>query len=144
MRFRHIGITVFDLEKMLNFYQNLLGYKVHKKALESGKFIDSISDLENVKVTTVKMVPENNDMTSMIELLKYHSHQTFTSIKNINEGGITHFALTVDNIKDIHEKLKKNDIQFNCKPLLSEDGGAIVTFCRDPENNLIELVQEVK
>jgi catechol 2,3-dioxygenase-like lactoylglutathione lyase family enzyme len=144
MRFRHIGITVFDLKKMLFFYQDILGYKIHKKALEQGKFIDSISNLKNVEVTTVKMIPSNNDMSSMIELLKYHSHETNTSKLDISNGGITHFALTVENIKDVYGKLLKNGIEFHCPPKISDDGGAIVTFCRDPENNLIELVQEVK
>jgi len=144
MRFRHVGITVSDLEKMLFFYRDLLGYKIHKQALEEGRFIDSISNLDNVRVTTVKMIPENNDMMSMIELLNYHSHKTNLSKLQINNGGITHFALTVEDVNSVYNKLLQNGIIFNCPPKLSEDGGAIVTFCRDPENNLIELVQEIK
>ena len=142
MKLRHIGITVNNLEKSLYFYCNLLGFKIEKRMEESGKFIDNISGLENVKVTTVKLSsPSHGPSGVMIELLKYHSHNTGVNRININHGGITHFALTVNNIKEIHQNLLKESIEFNCSPQLSEDGGATVTFCRDFENNLIEIVE---
>ena len=141
MKVRHVGITVCDLDKCINFYVNILGFKMHRKVLEAGKFIDGISNLSDVSVTTVKMFSPKDPSSSMIELLKYHSHDTSIKKSSINEGGISHFAITVDNIDEIYKRLIKNNIEFNCKPLLSDDGGAFVTFCRDPENNLIEIVQ---
>ena len=107
---------------------------------ESGGFIDSISGLENVKVKTVKLnSPEKNG--GMIELLCYESHLSNLNYEQIFRCGISHFALTVSNVNEIYKKLSSEGIKFNCKPMLSDDGGAIVTFCRDFENNLIELVE---
>ena len=141
MNLRHVGITVKNLEKSIFFYCNLLGFEIKKQMEEKGNFIDSISGLRNVLVTTVKMKHPDATSEGMIELLNYKSHDTACNRMKINHGGITHFALTVSNIKAIHRKLLNNNIEFTCKPMVSDDNGAIVTFCRDYEGNLIELVE---
>ena len=101
MKIRHIGITVKNLDKSLYFYQKLLGFTIAREMNESGKFIDNISGLENVKVKTVKLnSPEKNG--GMIELLCYESHPNNLSYEQIFKCGISHFALTVSNINEIY------------------------------------------
>ena len=140
MKIRHVGITVKDIDKSLFFYKDLLGFEVAKEMDESGVFIDAISGLKNVKVKTVKLNSPEED-GGMIELLYYTSHKSDVSHEQIFKCGISHFALTVSDIKSVHENLKNNGIEFNCEPKVSDDGGAMVTFCRDYENNLIEIVE---
>jgi len=144
MNLRHVGITVRDLEKSKRFYCDLLGFEIIRQMEEKGSFIDSISGLNDVVVTTVKLKHPDATDNGMIELLNYKSHNTDSRKLFINNGGISHFALTVNNIKEIHKKLVNANVDFNCEPLLSEDGGAVVTFCRDFEDNLIEMVEVKK
>lgn len=143
MMLRHVGITVSDLDRSLFFYRDLLGFTVAREMNESGSFIDSISKLLNVKVKTVKLNSPSKS-GGMIELLCYESHKNDASYRQITHCGISHFALTVNDIEAVHNKLTENGITFNCEPLLSDDGGAKVTFCRDFENNLIEIVEVVQ
>jgi catechol 2,3-dioxygenase-like lactoylglutathione lyase family enzyme len=135
---RHTGIVVADLEASLYFYRDLLGFQVAKQMEEAGDYIDNISSLRNVKVTTVKMTSPSGQM---IELLKYHSHPVEQKTREICESGISHIAFTVDDLDIEYERLKGKGIQFNSPPQLSPDGYAKVTFCRAPEGTLIELVE---
>ncbi len=135
---RHIGIVVIDLEASLHFYRDLLGFQIVKQMEEAGDYIDNISSLRNVKVTTVKLTSPSGQM---IELLKYHSHPAEQKEREICEIGISHIAFTVDNLDIEHESLKNKGIQFNSPPQLSPDGYAKVAFCRAPERTLIELVE---
>lgn len=135
---RHTGIVVIDLEESLHFYRDLLGFQIAKQMEESGKYIDNISSLHNVKVTTVKLT---SPAGQMIELLKYHSHPEEQKMQRIWEIGISHIALTVDDLDTEYKKLKEQEIQFNASPQLSPDGYAKVTFCRAPEGTLVELVE---
>ena len=135
---RHTGIVVADLETSLYFYGNLLGFQVAKQMEEAGDYIDNISSLRNVKVTTVKMTSPTGQM---IELLKYLSHPAEQKMREICEIGISHIAFTVDDLDIEYETLKNKGIQFNSPPQLSPDGYAKVTFCRAPEGTLIELVE---
>ncbi|MDO9580890.1 MAG: VOC family protein [Bacteroidales bacterium] len=135
---RHTGIVVVDLEASLHFYRDLLGFHIAKQMEEAGDYIDNISSLRNVKVTTVKMTSPSGQM---IELLKYQSHPAEQKNRQICEIGISHIAFTVDDLDIEYERLKDKGIQFNSPPQLSPDGYAKVTFCRAPEGTLIELVE---
>ena len=55
----------------------------------------------------------------------------------------SHIAFTADNIDYEYKKLKKQGVKFNCPPQISPDGRAKVTFCYDPDNVPIELVEEL-
>ncbi len=138
---RHTGITITNLKKSLNFYGDLLGFKLVKVMEEDGEFIDKISGLRKVKVMTVKMAADDGNL---VELLYYHSHPRLLGKKRkISTVGLSHISFTVGNLNKLYKKLIDKGIKFNCAPQISKDGKAKVTFCRDPEGNLIELVEEL-
>ena len=138
---RHIGITVLDLDKELDFYKNILGFKIRRCATEKSDFIDKLSSLESVKVKTVKLADAKGNL---IELLCYLSHPCASKKIPICESGFTHIALTVNDLDREYIRLKNKGIDFNWQPQVSPDKKAKVAFCRDPEGNLIELVEELK
>ena len=43
---RHVGIVVNNLQKNLDFFVNVLGFRIFKKMNEKGKYIDSILNLK--------------------------------------------------------------------------------------------------
>jgi len=136
---RHIGIIVKDLEKSMNFYCNLLGFEIAKRAEEFGEFIDTILQFENTKVTTVKMKHPCSKV--MIELLFYKYPIAKYIEREINDVGIGHIAFTVDDLKSEYKRLSNMGVVFMSEPKISIDGKAKVTFCRAPEGTFIELVQ---
>lgn len=139
-KIRHIGIVVSDLKKSLHFYKDLLGLKVVKDMEESGEYIDTLLLLKNTSVRTIKMSADDN--SSLIELLHFKSHPIkLREDKNITGVGCSHVAFTVDDIDFEYKRLKSEGILFNAPPQLSPDGYAKVTFCRDPDGTLIELVE---
>ena len=141
---RHVGITVSDLERSINFYEEYLGFEVKKVMLENGECIDNFSALEDVRVKTVKMAGKNN--SGMIELLYYLSHPE-SKHRNptypITNIGCSHFALTVEDLDSLYKRLLKNGTPFNYPIQTSPDGNVKIAFCRDPDGTLIELVQDL-
>lgn len=139
--FRHMGIVVSDLDQGLRFYRDLLGLEIVKQMNEEGPFISRISNLTNVKVTTVKMKCKDGNM---IELLHYKSHPgTRGSSDPICRIGASHAAFTVDSIDKEYARLKSAGVSFESEPQVSPDGFAKVAFCRDYDNCLIELVEQL-
>jgi catechol 2,3-dioxygenase-like lactoylglutathione lyase family enzyme len=136
---RHTGIVINNLEKSLRFYRDILGLKVQRDMLEQGEFIDNISDLKNVEVRTIKMSADDGNL---VELLWYKSHpREIRGAEEICSPGVSHLAFTVDDIDYQYKRLKEEGVEFHCPPQISPDGKAKVTFCHDPEGNLIELVE---
>jgi catechol 2,3-dioxygenase-like lactoylglutathione lyase family enzyme len=139
-KMRHTGIVVTNLQESKKFYCDLLGFTVQKEMDEYGKFMDKLLGLENVMVTTSKMILENG---SMLELLEYKSHPEPKEKIKISRLGCSHIALTVDDIDLLYSKLLRYGIEFNTRPLCSPDGKVKVVFCKDPDGNFIELVEEL-
>lgn len=140
MSVRHVGIVVRNLDKMIEFYK-LLGFEELSSGEIQGKLIDDLIGIKNANINIVKMKSIKDN--SVIELLKYKDIGLETRNRELFEFGITHIAVNVDNIDDMYVKLKLKGISFNTPPLLTEDN-VKVCFCRDYENNWIELVEEIK
>ena len=140
---RHVGITVSDLQKSIDFYKDLLGFTMVREMDESGEHIDNFSGIEGVNVRTVKMAGKEG---AMIELLYYRSHPEANEenfLENITKIGCSHFALTVSDLSSLYSKLLENKYIVMCEPQYSPDGKVKLTFCRDPDGTLIELVEEL-
>ena len=140
---RHTGIVVQNLEKCLEFFIDYLGFEVEREMDERGPFLDSILGLNKAIVKTVKIKATDG---SMLELLKFKSHKVDAENSwkgEIYSTGLTHIALTVENIDELYDSLCSNGIVFNSPPQISPDGYAKVTFCKGPENLFLELVEVI-
>jgi|TARA_R110002020_G_scaffold195177_3_gene396186 catechol 2,3-dioxygenase-like lactoylglutathione lyase family enzyme len=141
LNIRHTGIVTSDIDKSISFYETF-GFKIQKDMIESGSYIDNFSALKDVIVRTVKMSLDNGDM---IELLYYHTHPEKPDMsRKITQIGCSHIALTVPNLDNLYQELSEKGVLFNSEPQHSPDGYAKVTFCKDPDGSLVELVEVLK
>ena len=138
-QFRHAGLVVTDMKRALEFWCDVLGFKVAKQMEESGPFIDAMMGLKDVRVTTAKLAaPDGN----MIELLHFHSHPDQANWSGTPYStGWTHVSLTVEDLDAACQRLSTAGVTFNAPPQLSPDGYAKVTYGRGPEGVLLELVE---
>ncbi len=137
---RHVGIVISNLDKALYFYRDILGLRIKREMIESGKYIDNLSALKGVRVKTIKMSADDGNL---IELLYYESHPRESIDRDICDVGYSHISFTVGSLDYEYKRLRGKGIRFNCAPQISPDGRVKVVFCRDPEGNLIELVEEL-
>ena len=136
---RHTGIVVQDLERCLEFWRDLMGLKVTGDSWEEGEFIDTIQNLNGVKLHMIKLSAPDG---SMIELLKDESHPTPSPERNtLCDRGIRHVAFTVADVEAAWHCLRERGCQTLSEPITSPDGKARLFFARDPEGNLLEMVQ---
>ena len=137
---RHIGIVTENLEKSLKFYKDILGFKIKTESFEDRNFIDHILNLEKSSLKTMRLIDKKG---GVIELLHYDNPPSKKNKRKINDSGLSHFALTVDNLDDIYSRLRNDNIEFVSAPILSPDNKAKVCFCYDPNGIAIELVEHV-
>ena len=139
--FRHFGIVVSDLSKMRDFYAKL-GFVVESHDIESGSFIEQVVDIESAKIEWYKMRSSDG---CLVELLKYENDvlPLVSHVKKSSEMGISHFAITVDNIDDACDNIVKWGGSLKNLPAISPNGKVKVVYCHDPEGGLIEMVEEL-
>ena len=139
---RHTGIVVSDMHTSLRFYRDLLGMEVWADFQDDSQMIQDVTGVKGAKVWMTKLKAEDG---VSIELLQYLSHpQAVPEPRRACDVGCNHVALQVDDLDSLHEKLLAEGIEFNIAPTISSEGFAKVTYCRDPEGVLVELVEILK
>ena len=132
---------VNDLEKTKNFWINALGFNPHVEALELSPYIDELLSIKDPELTTVKLIDSNG---FIIELLKFKNYQVSNSWSgDLKTTGLTHIALTVDNLAVLVDNLKKQNYPTLSEIKTSPDNKVKVVFVQGPEGIMLELVQEM-
>lgn len=134
--FRHVGIVVNELDKMIWFYQDLIGLEIIYDKIEEGRFLNHILNSDNKSPRIIKLGQDNK---TIVELLYFGDCKI--NKKNLFENGYTHFALTIEDSDSLHDKLIKNNLPVINTPIVSDERTVKVFFGMDPENNIIEFVE---
>ena len=138
---RHTGIYVKDLEKMKDFYCRHFDMETAVHDTEGGDYSATILGVPGISIELYKL---NRRDGTMIELLKPKIEQPDeTYAPSVTCFGAIHIAFTVENLDKVYRDMTAEGIKFISKPTVSPNGKAYVCFCRDPEGNYLELVEEL-
>jgi catechol 2,3-dioxygenase-like lactoylglutathione lyase family enzyme len=136
-----VGIVVNDLERSKDFWINSLGFKLHIEAKEESPYIDDLLAIKEPNLTTVKLIDSKG---FIIELLKFESYEVDQSWSgNLKTTGLTHIALTVNNLDELVGNLKNQNYQTLSEIKTSPNKKVKVVFVKGPEAIMLELVQEL-
>lgn len=137
-KMNHIGISVANLDRSLEFYRDLLGMEVVVQKTFAGELYETIMALEGStgKVALLKAAE------MQVELFEFThpSPKAGDADRPVCDHGITHFCLEVADIEREYERLKTAGVRFHCPPL-DFWGKAKATYGRDPDGNVFELLQ---
>ena len=135
----HTALSVSDLERSIEFYQDVLGMILewridHRKS----ELLEKVVGLRNVDVSYAML----SGWGGRIELFQYHSPigKPYPPDKPVSDKGITHFAFEVKNIEVLWKKLVERGVRFNSPPTEIRPGVKAVYF-HDPDGITIEFVQ---
>jgi hypothetical protein len=118
-----------------------LGFQLHIEALEQSPYIDELLAINDPNLTTVKLIDSKG---FIIELLKFDNHQVEkTWSGDLKTTGLTHIALTIDNLDALVDNLKKQNYQLISEIKISPNGKVKVVFAKGPEGIMLELVEEL-
>ncbi|MFC1571255.1 VOC family protein [Candidatus Margulisiibacteriota bacterium] len=123
----HIGLTCSDIKISEKFYIENFGLEKTKEVSVPARLMMEIFGIDSL----AKMVYLKAG-NSMIELFD------FPEAKDLKPamGNISHMALSVENRKEVFERMKSNGL----KTILVDKGeGQFVYFVKDPDGVLIEL-----
>jgi catechol 2,3-dioxygenase-like lactoylglutathione lyase family enzyme len=139
---RHVGIVVNNLDRNKDFWINTMGFELCIEAIEQSPFIDELIAVSNPGLTTVKLTDPNG---FIIELLKFENYETEVCWSgDLKRTGLTHIALTVNNLFDLVESLKIQNYLLLSEIKISPNKNVHVVFVEGPEGIMLELVQEIK
>ena len=135
--FHHIGIFVSDMDKSIQWYDEMLGYKLAFRKM---------FDLPNQGLVEMAWIKHNNHY---IELYNYRTSQKpFTMEEHMGSLGTKHLCLYVDDddLGPLTAYLESKNVEFWVKHHWPEEStgkpnGCGVIYIKDPDGILIEIQQ---
>lgn len=145
---RHSGLYVRDIECLEEFYTTVFNMiPICSAQPDSGELFDELLGIPKVRIVTTKLVTvygKKNGQGDMLELIKVLTASPalpkLPSQHPISMIGMGHVAFGVDDIARTVECIR--ELQGTQETNIYKRGnGNLCCFCRDPENNWLELIQ---
>ena len=136
----HASITTGDLDRLVAFYRDLMGFEVVMETAWAGgnAVADAIFALSESAVRMVMLRTSN----AFLELFAFDHPvgKAGDSDRPVCDQGITHICLMVNDLEAEYDRLRSAGMRFHCPP---QDAPGIgrATYGRDPDGNIVELLE---
>lgn len=135
----HIGISVANLGRSIDFYQKCLGMELVVQTTFEGARYEQVLRLKDAK-GKVALLKAGEMQLELFEFSEPRP-QALDPKRPVCDHGITHFCVEVTDIEGEYERLKEAGVPFHCPPVDFE-GIAKATYARDPDGNVFELREQ--
>jgi propionyl-CoA synthetase len=135
----HVGLTVGDMERSLAFYTGLLGLRVADRGTWSGPEADELVGRPGVELDCADVELGQGRLLELVE------RTDGASLPPVNDR--THFAVVVDDVHAVHERLVAAGVAVRGKPVtLKQDAGPLwvgmtAMYTTDPDGFTVEVMQ---
>ncbi|MFJ7496115.1 VOC family protein [Streptomyces sp. NPDC097727] len=140
--FRHCGLTVSDIGRSLEFWQDALGLELVARQSQDRGYIEVVTQESGAHVHQAHLrFPDSDDF---IELLQYVSPYGEPKKLLPRDPGGGHVAVTCDDLPTLLARLEAAGGRRFSDPVELDRGinaGALVVYLRDPDEHIVELVQ---
>lgn len=138
----HVGLTVSDIDRSVDFYSRILGGTLVGSAERSGDSVDAVTGYPGVVVKQAFVRPANSD--TLVELLQYVGGSPVVLEPDNGSVGAVHVAVHVDDMDAALARLRAEGVVALSEPITCGPGpmdGYRAVYVLDPDRIRIELVQ---
>ena len=137
----HVGLSVSDMKRSLEFYRDFLGMKVLMELDVSDDRQSRVISIPNAKCRIVHLKLGE----TVLELFEYYELRGRNISKSARQCdyGLAHIGFEVDNFHVHVEELKKRHVEFLGEPVEFRPGVWVVYF-RGPDGEVCELRERPK
>ncbi len=136
----HIGLSVQNLDRVLEFYRAATGFEViHKESFENDASADILFARDNVKLRTAILRAPN----WVLELSEFaHNDSVTLTDMPVIGPGMSHTCYQSPKDQPLFDKFAAQGARFlnrHGKPVYSPTYGVSYVYAYDPEGNLLEM-----
>ena len=133
----HTSFTVSNLERSVDFYTRLLGFKVETRLQIKSPGIEQITGFAGAHLDACIVSIEG----FRLELIQYLSPPGVKLDTRTNNVGAAHVGLWVDDVEAKYREMLAAGVRFRGAPTSSLPGRPKVTYFLDPDGITLELMQ---
>lgn len=128
-------MTVADLDRAVDFYRDVLGLAVVDRFSVGGEAFATGVGVDGASADFVHLDAGG----TRIELVSYDPEGDAVGATTVNQPGASHVGLAVDDL-DAFDAGLPDHVETQSPPQRTESGTRIL-FLRDPEGNLVEVLE---
>lgn len=134
----HVGISVANLDRSIQFYKQLLGLDVAIRTRFEGDQYERLLALPNCQ-GEVALLRSQHIQIELFEFINPNP-KCKDPDKPVCDHGITHICVEVAEIESEYDRLTALGVAFHCPPV-NFSGIAKAAYGRDPDGNVFELLE---
>ena len=138
-RLTHAGIVVADMDRMIGFFTQTLGFELQHRFRRGDEFTERVVGLSKADVEVA--VLGTSVSPRQVELLCYHSHPDPAAPRTPNALHANHIAVETDDAAAMHERVLAAGGREISGLVESPGGAKTVCYAHDPEGGLLEIIQ---
>jgi len=142
MQLNHVGISVANLERSMDFYKNVIGMEIAAAPFPLvGDNYQQIMALNDLQARMCVM----RKGSFLLELFEFSRPEPASKDSNysVADRGISHFGIEVSDIRSEYDRLSAAGVRFH-SPVLTFPSGIKATYGRDLDGNVFELLEMPK
>ena len=142
----HTGITVSNLERSLDFWQNVLGFEFSHRAHQKGEMSEQITGVKGAELKLAVVKVPGGHKIELLEYLAPPDHKKDAHLRPCDVGHV-HVALTVESLEPLLERVAASGWKAAGTPQTINYGpnaGKRVIYVRDPDGTTVEFMEMPK
>jgi catechol 2,3-dioxygenase-like lactoylglutathione lyase family enzyme len=138
----HVGFTVFELDRSLAFYRDLLEMKVLWERVYEEAYVQTLVGYPTLRLRCAYLqIPGS---TVSLELLEYQNAPREQVELRRADPGNAHLAIAVNDLDGLCRRLKLAGVKFVSEPVVSTAGhyrGTKTVYVYDPDGISVQLLE---
>ncbi|SDU63397.1 VOC family protein [Jiangella alkaliphila] len=134
----HLGLTVGDVDRSVEFYTTLFGMEETTRGVADVAYVSAGVGVPNSKLVIAMLRGE----TMRLELIQYAREAGNDSAPRNNDIGAAHVCFPVEDIDATYSEFVAKGVEFIAPPSPSlGEGTSRFAYLRDPDGITVEILQ---
>jgi len=138
----HVGFTVSNLARSLQFYRDLLGMEVLWERVYEEEYVRTLVGYPTLRLLCAYLQMPGTPVK--VELLEYQNVPRVQGELRRADPGNAHLALAVNDLDDLCRRLKEAGVKLVSEPVVSTAGHyqrAKTVYVCDPDGISVQLME---
>lgn len=138
----HVGFTVFDLDRSLAFYCDLLGLEKEWERVYEEEYVRKVVGYPSLRLRCAFLKMPGSE--THLELLEYQNvSRQKVDLHRANPGN-AHICIAVKDLDQLYQRLNSAGVDFVSAPVVSTGGhytGCRTVYLHDPDGISLQLME---
>lgn len=142
----HVGLTVSDMDKSIEFYRDILGLRFIGEILMEGKETEALFQRKNCRARVAYLNGSDELHMPPVELIQFLDMEISNKKSDLFSTSISELCFYTNNIDKIYNKLLEHNVECLSAPqnfdfTASGFGKSRAFYFRDTDGIILEMMQ---